>query len=292
MTVHQDPGDTYTSMWSELRNVPFSQGWVQAGDIRTRYLHTGSDDKPGLILLHGFIGHAEAFIRNLAAHGEHFNTYAIDLVGTGYSDKPDYPYHAPVVARQVRDFMDAVGMERASILGTSYGSRIASRFAVNYNDRLEKLTLVSPSGLHFNPERGKRIIESHDGIANPSWESSKAVVANLWGEEALFDDIIACRQAIFKQPEMAAVRKHLIVPHLPETAHLSLTSAEEFQTVQQPILIVAGVLDTTHDSTAARELAETVPNGQLVIMEGCRHGPYFEKAEEFNKIHLDFLLGR
>lgn len=285
----KSPAD-YISLWSELRNVSYSQGWVNAGGINTRYLRTGSEEMPGLILLHGFIGHAEAFIRNLAAHGEHFNTYAIDMMGTGYSDKPDFPYHAPVVAQQVCDFMDAVGMERASVLGTSYGSRIASRFAVNYNDRLEKLTLVSPSGLTFNAERAKRILDSHDAIANPSWEASKAVVANLWGEEALFDDIIACRQAIFKQPEMTNVKKHLIVPHVAETAELSLTSAEEFQIVKQPILIVAGVLDTTHDSTAAQELVETVPNGQLVIMKGCRHGPYFEKAEEFNRIHLDFLL--
>ena len=126
-----DQGGTFNSMWRELSGVPFSQGWIKAGDINTRYLHTGAVGLPGLIFLHGFIGHAEAFIRNLAAHGEHFNTYAIDMMGTGYSDKPDYPYHAPVVARQVRDFMDAVGMESASVLGTSYGSRIASRFAVN-----------------------------------------------------------------------------------------------------------------------------------------------------------------
>ena len=58
------------------------------------------------------------------------------------------------------------------------------------------------------------------------------------------------------------------------------------------MFVVAGVQDNTHDPKAAREMAETAPNGRLEIMGGCRHGPYLEKPEEFNKIHLDFLLGR
>lgn len=285
-----DKGDNYTSMWMELCKVPFSQGWIMAGDINTRYLHTGSDDKPGLILLHGFIGHAEAFIRNLASHGEHFNTYAIDMMGTGYSDKPDTPYHAPVVAQQVAAFMDAVGLKTASVLGTSYGSRIASRFSIDHQDRLDKLTLVSPSGLHFDAERGARILGNHDAIENPTWEGSRDVVAGLWGEDALFDDMIACRQAIFKQPEMAAAKKHLAVPHLPETAELSLTRAEEFATMTKPTLVVAGVEDKVHLPKAAMALADAIPNARLEIMEGCKHGPYFEKPEIFNKLHLDFLL--
>jgi len=97
---------------------------------------------------------------------------------------------------------------------------------------------------------------------------------------------------IFKQQEMTEARKNLIVSHLPETAEYSLTSAGEFRKIEQPVLVVAGVQDNTHDPKAAREMAETAPNGRLEIMEGCRHGPYFEKPEEFNKIHLDFLLGR
>ncbi len=149
---------------------------------------------------------------------------------------------------------------------------------------------MSPSGLHFDLERANRILANHDAIANPSWEASKKVVTNLWGDAAVFDDMVACRQAIFKQPEMAGAKKHLVVPHLAETAALSMTTAEEFETVTAPVLVVAGVEDKTHDPKAARELAEAIPTARLVIMEGCDHGPYFEKPEEFNRIHLEFLL--
>ena len=65
----------FESVWSDLQGMSFSQGYVEAAGINTRYLHSGSPDKPGLIFLHGTGGHAEAYTRNLGPHGEHFNTY-------------------------------------------------------------------------------------------------------------------------------------------------------------------------------------------------------------------------
>ena len=81
----------FTSVWSDLREVEFSQGFLQAGPYRTRYLHAGDPSKPALVMLHGITGHAEAYARNLRAHAEHFSCWAIDFIGHGYSDKPDHP---------------------------------------------------------------------------------------------------------------------------------------------------------------------------------------------------------
>lgn len=283
----------YQSMWMELAGVPFSQGWLMAGDVNTRYIHTGNESMPNLIMLHGFIGHAEAFISNLAAHGEYFNTYAIDMLGAGYTDKPDYAYHIPRVAKHVCDFMDTAGMEKASIMGTSYGSRAAARFAVNYPDRLEKLTLISPAGLRFFPEISARLVKGHDAIDDPSWEGTKKVVSSLFGALNVTDDMIACRQRIFQQPEMKEAKKHLAVVHLPDTGEMSLVSADEFRSIKAPVLLLKGVLDRQNANIdAVKEIADLIPDSQLVIMEGCDHGPYFEDPDTFNKIHLDFLLDR
>ena len=78
MTTH-----TYTSVWSDLREVEFCQGFLRAGEYRTRYLHAGDESKPPLLMLHGITGHAEAYVRNLRSHGEHFSCWAIDLIGHG-----------------------------------------------------------------------------------------------------------------------------------------------------------------------------------------------------------------
>ena len=52
-------------------------------------------------MLHGITGHAEAYVRNLAAHAEHFSCWAIDFIGHGYSSKPDHPL-------EVRHYVDQV----------------------------------------------------------------------------------------------------------------------------------------------------------------------------------------
>ncbi len=81
----------HESVWSDLQGVAFSQGYLDAGGVRTRYLHAGDTSKPALVLLHGSGGHAEAYVRNLEAHAEHFSTWSIDMLGHGYTDKPGHP---------------------------------------------------------------------------------------------------------------------------------------------------------------------------------------------------------
>src|SRR5205085_355448 len=94
---------------------------------------------------------------NIAAHAEHFHCLAIDMVGSGFSDKPDLDYEVPVYARQVRDFLDAMQLEKASLVGVSLGAWVCARFALTYPQRTRKLTLLSAAGLVVNPNTMKQI---------------------------------------------------------------------------------------------------------------------------------------
>ena len=60
-------------------------------------------------MLHGITGHAEAYVRNLAAHAEHFSVWAIDFIGHGYSSKPDHPLEIPHYIDQVNHVLDTLG---------------------------------------------------------------------------------------------------------------------------------------------------------------------------------------
>ena len=142
----------YRSVWADLQGVAFDQGYVDAGGIRTRYLHAGSADKPGLIFLHGTGGHAEAYVRNLAAHAAHFNTYAIDMLGHGYTDKPDYDYEIPRYLDHLLAFIDAVGMDRVSLSGESLGGWVAGAFAVAHPGRVNRLVLNTAGADKVKPD--------------------------------------------------------------------------------------------------------------------------------------------
>jgi len=107
----------HESVWSDLQGVAFSQGYLDAGGVRTRYLHAGDESRPVLVLLHGSGGHAEAYVRNLEAHAEHFSTWSIDMLGHGYTDKPGHPLEVGHYISHLMAFLDAIGADRVHLSG-------------------------------------------------------------------------------------------------------------------------------------------------------------------------------
>src|SRR5690349_3017353 len=81
----------FESVWSDLLVIAFWQGCLAAGGVRTRYLHAGDPASPALIFLHGSGDHAEAYVRNLEAHGAHFSTMSIAMLRHNCTDKPGHP---------------------------------------------------------------------------------------------------------------------------------------------------------------------------------------------------------
>lgn len=94
-----------------------------------------------MILLHGITGHAEAYVRNLASHAAHFSVWAIDLIGHGYSEKPNHRLEIPHYVDHVLRFMDAVGIERAAFSGESLGGWTAARLAIDHPHKVNRVVL-------------------------------------------------------------------------------------------------------------------------------------------------------
>ncbi|MDF2830069.1 MAG: putative hydrolase or acyltransferase of alpha/beta superfamily, partial [Mycobacterium sp.] len=125
----------FESVWSDLQGVPFSQGFLDAGGVRTRYLHAGDRNKPALVLLHGSGGHAEAYVRNLESHAEHFSTWSIDMLGHGYTDKPGHPLEVAHYVDHLLAVFDAIGADRVHLSGESLGGWVAARAAADHPER-------------------------------------------------------------------------------------------------------------------------------------------------------------
>jgi 2-hydroxy-6-oxonona-2,4-dienedioate hydrolase len=281
----------HRSIWSDLQGVAFDQGYVDAGGIRTRYLHAGRKGQPALIFIHGTGGHAEAYVRNLAAHAEHFDVYAIDLLGHGFSDKPDYDYTMPEYVKQVVALMDALGLDKASLSGESLGGWVASHVAVQHPERVDKLVLNTASGERLDAETLARIRQiTTAAVEDPSWERVKSRLEWLmWEKDKVHDDLVHSRQAIYAQPAMKRGIQRILAMHTPEARARYAITPEQWRAIRAPTL----VLWTDHDPTASvetgRQLADAIPGSQFVVMEGCGHWPQFEDAETFNRIHIDFL---
>src|SRR6185503_696173 len=131
--------------------------FTRVGGLSIHYQDAGDEQAPAMILIHGFISSnlvwSDVFLP-LAEAG--FRVIAPDLPGYGYSDKPnDGRYTINAQAHAVLRLMDRLGIEKATIVGASYGGAVAATIALDYPERVERLVLV---GTVSNDEPKKKLL--------------------------------------------------------------------------------------------------------------------------------------
>jgi 2-hydroxy-6-oxonona-2,4-dienedioate hydrolase len=288
MTEMNEP---YRSIWTDMKLVSFEQGFVDVNGVKTRFAHAGRKQTPAIVMLHGTAGHWEAFSANLGAHSEHFDCYALDMVGCGFTEKPDHPYEIATYVEHVRGFMTAVGLQRASIIGMSMGAWVAARFAITYPDLVEKLVLLSAAGYFATPSNMARIRGTRTAsVENPSWENIKAIFNHLlFKEKSRIPDLVALRQAIYKQPTMRQAMDHILALQDPGIRQRNLIKDDEWRSIKAPTLVVGSLEDKDEYLETARIVGKLIPNARYVDMPGVGHWPQFEDPETFNRINIEFM---
>lgn len=287
MSVHE-------SVWSDLQGVSFTQGYLDARGVRTRYLHAGDTGKPALVLLHGSGGHAEAYVRNLEAHSEHFSTWSIDMLGHGYTDKPGHPLEVAHYVDHLRAVFDAIGAQKVYLSGESLGGWVAARVASDHPDRIERLVLNTAGGSQADPEVMKRIITlSMAAAENPDWDTVQARITWLMADKTRgYDDIVASRQKVYQQPGFVAAMSDIMALQDPEIRARNLLGPTEYGAIEAPTLVLWTSDDPTADVSEGRRISEMIPGARFEVMQGCGHWPQYEDAKTFDRLHIDFLLGR
>jgi 2-hydroxy-6-oxonona-2,4-dienedioate hydrolase len=247
-----------------------------------------------LLFLHGTGGHAEAYTRNLAKHGEHFHTIAIDMIGHGWTDKPAIDYEIPAYAEHVLNVLDSLGREKVHISGESLGGWVATYIAIHHPTRVDRLVLNTAGGWTAHPDIMEKITRLSLAVArNPTYEGMRARLEFLMFDKTkVHDDLVHSRLAIYSQPNFTEVTKRILCLQEMPIRRRNMFSKEQYAEISAPTL----VLWTSHDPTATvaegRELAGMVPRSKFLLMQDCGHWPQFEDSEVFNRLHLDFLLAR
>ncbi|ODU05923.1 MAG: 2-hydroxy-6-ketonona-2,4-dienedioic acid hydrolase [Pseudonocardia sp. SCN 72-86] len=290
-TEHRHATDT-TSFWTTLLDEPFEQRWVDAAGVRTRVLSAGRHQDRVLIFLHGTGGHAEAFIRNLGPHARHFRSHAIDMIGHGWTDPPaDGGFEIDDYVRHLVAFMDAESIQSASLSGESLGGWVAARFALLHPDRLDRLVLNTAGGRTFDSAVMARIRDlSLRAVRGASRETVRTRLEWLMADPSrVTEELVSTRLAIYLRPGFADTMEQLLCLQEPDVRRRNLLSDADLARIAAPTLVVW----TSHDPTGAievgEEFARLIPDARLVVMDGCGHWPQFEAADEFNRLHLDFL---
>ena len=286
-----------STIWVDLLGAEIK--YYDAGGLRTRAIEAGSGDS--LILLHGSGGHAEAYTRNVLPLAERFRVLSIDMIGHGFTDKPEGDYQAPDYAKHIVALMDAAGIERASVAGESLGGWVAAWVALLYPDRVNKIISVTGAGLnvetdqasrdHYERGSGELRRLSRQFVENPTKENLRARLGWLFHDPQrdITDELVELRWAIYKLPgaEQAVARtgKPGTGPSNPE---YQLTP-ERLREIKAPYLFLWTEFNPSMPNTTAYRAHQQMPGSHWVELKSCAHWPQWEDPAAFNRAVTEFL---
>jgi pimeloyl-ACP methyl ester carboxylesterase len=281
----------WNSQSLELWSEKFAKGkFVDLEGHRTHYLKKGNGDP--LILLHGFFYDSYLWAENIDALAEKFEVYVIDLWGFGYSTRELLDFGYELYAKQIRLFMDAMGIEKASLMGQSMGGGISIKFCVQNRDRVNSLVLVDAAGLPnplpltgkiFNlPKVGEFLMGlKTDKVRKKNlsdlWMYDAQKVTESYFENAMrFHKIKGSTEVIMK-----ILRK--------EFFHTLSEEIKQLGEMNVPSLLVWGKQDVAVPYHTGQKMHEILKGSQFEAINNAGHLPNYEHYELFNKLVLDFL---
>ena len=247
------------------------------------------DGDPLLLIPYLSADHA-CYAFQLPAYTEHFSCIAVDLPGSGESDKPAGPYSTDTYADQLSGFLGAIGVERAHVAGVSLGGAVGIHLAARHPERVRTLSLHS------------------------TWDRSDGylrAVVELWRELARAAPTVADAviDGIFPfcfTPEMYVERPEFVQalddfvrgrPAQPLEAFLSQSDAvlahdasDALSNIQAPTLVTFGAHDLVCSTRFADRLTGPIEGAELTVFDHLSHAGLHEDAETFNRATLDFLL--
>ncbi len=266
--------------------------FVDLGGRRTHYIERGQGAP--VVLIHGFAYDSHLWAANIDALAAHFKVYAIDLWGFGYSTREPLDYGYPLYAEQILLFMDALGIARASLVGQSLGAGTAMLFCLRHRPRVDKLLLVAAAGLP-NPLPLIARFSNLPGIGEfllgldsdlPRQAALKAVFIRNGAllTREYFEEVTRSQKIEGSiRVTLAIQRKQFFDKLGPEVQRLGQ--------MQVPALLVWGRQDKAIGVQHGHELRRLLSGSRLEILDHAGHVPNFERAEDFNRLAVDFLGG-
>ncbi len=278
------------TFWNDLGGVPHRLGRCDAGGIETRFIDAGAGGR-AVLFLHGINGHLEVFLRNVAAHGKAgLRVVAPDLLGHGYTGKPDRPYEIDDYLDHLSAFLDAMEIDRLSLAGTSLGGWIAARFAARHPERTVSLSLISSGGLTSYAG----VMEKLRNLGNAATSGRDAVrerLAFVIKDPAnIADELVDARWAIYRRPDYKATLPRIMCLQDPGIRARNLLTEDELAGIEAPTLVLWTRDDPTATVEDGRRYADAIPGARFELFENSSHMPQFEEPERFDRLHVPFLL--
>ncbi len=263
-----------------------------------RFSYRTEGTGPLLVLLHGIAGTSATWDDVIPRLSPRHSVLAPDLLGHGESAKPAGDYSLGAYANSLRDLLEALGHERATIVGHSLGGGIALQFAYQFYEKCERLVLVSSGGLGREVHRLLRAAALPGAEVVLPWLSkagrqSIGRVVHALGKAGLrasadleesWRSFISLEDLEARRAFLHTVRGIIDLGGQRVSAHDRLYLAAGL-----PTLILWGERDPLIPVRHAHEAHERIPGSRLEIFPGAGHFPYRDDPRRFAEVVLDFV---
>jgi pimeloyl-ACP methyl ester carboxylesterase len=219
---------------------------------------------------------------------ERFHVLAPDLVGFGYSERPEgIVYGKELWVEHVLAFLEAKGIARCSVVGNSLGGALALALALRRPELIERMVLMGAAALPFPVGEGLAAVWGYE----PSEERMRTLISRYFVFDASIatDDLVRLRHQATLQPGFQESYRTMFPAPFQRHLDALVTSEDAIATIAAPTLLIHGREDAVIPVDVSQRLFGLLPNAQLHLFGKCGHWTQIEYAAEFNALAMLFL---
>ncbi|MFM2062263.1 MAG: hypothetical protein RLZZ507_1933 [Cyanobacteriota bacterium] len=255
--------------------------------ITTTYLHQGSGGTP-ILLVHGFDSSILEFRRLVPLLAEDNETWAVDLLGFGFTDRqPDIAYSPLAIKTHLYYFWKTLINQPVILVGASMGGAAAIDFTLTYPEVVQKLVLIDSAGLKGGSALSKLMIPQLYNLAAEFLRNPKVrdrICRSAYKNPNLINqDALCCGDLHLKMPNW---NQALIA--FTKSGGYSAFKFQQLAKIAQSTLILWGDSDKILGTGDAPKFKKSIPQSQLIWIKDCGHIPHLEQAEITAQHILDF----
>jgi pimeloyl-ACP methyl ester carboxylesterase len=286
------------TMWSDLATSGFELTFPVVNGVRTRVLTAGSG--PALLLLHGTGGHLETYQKNVTALSQHFRVIVPDMIGHGYTDRPDVDYTLDDYADHLFALLDHFGAARAYLSGESIGGGIAAWMALRAPERAAGLVLNT--GILERPDAAglAQLADLEVRTSRLAAELTLEAVRRrmewlVLDPSVMTEEMIRIRYDIYAQPGMVddvvRILHAVLEMNRGPYAGGDYMDAARLSGISCPTLVLWSDHNPGKPYERVKPAIDSIPDVKVHIVTDAAHWPQFEQPDVVNRYMIDFLLG-
>lgn len=284
------------SFWLELVGTGLKENFHLVSGVRTRVLEAGSG--PALLILHGTGGHAETYQRNIGPLSKYFRVIVPDMIGHGFTDRPDLDYTLDDFADHLFGLLDVLGIDKAHVSGESLGGCIAAWMTIRNPERVDRLVLNT--GILDRPD-AKGLVQLADLEQRTKTLAEDCSLDTVrrrlqWlvlDKDTMTEEMVHIRHRIYNQPGMidSVIRVMGAVLSMNRGLYKGgdYLARERMAQISRPTLVLWSDHNPGKPYDVIKPAIDLIPDAEVHIIKDAAHWPQFEQPDAVNGLMIDFL---